>query len=159
MKPRVYIETSVVSYLTARPSQNIITAAQQLITKEWWAIAAAYDLCTSQLTLDEATKGDAEAASQRLSVLGSLPLLTLDEDARRLGEQLVRQLAFPSKALDDAYHVAIAAVNGVDYLVTWNCKHIANVQMRAQIDEVCRAAGFKPAAICTPQELFLPGEP
>jgi predicted nucleic acid-binding protein len=158
MKPRIYIETSVVSYLTARPSQNIITAAQQIITRQWWTTAAAYDLCTSQLTLDEATNGDAEAASQRLSVLGTLPILTLDEDAKRLGERLVHQLAIPSKALDDAYHVAIAAVNGVDYLATWNCKHIANARTRAQIEAVCRAAGFQPAVIGTPQELFLLGE-
>ena len=114
MKPRIYIETSVVSYLTARPSQNIITAAQQIITRQWWTTAAAYDLCTSQLTLDEANNGDAEAASQRLSVLGTLPILTLDEDA--------------------------------------------NARMRAQIEAVCRAAGFQPAVIGTPQELFLLGE-
>lgn len=158
MKPRVYVETSVISYLTARPSRDLITAAQQVITQQWWAGADAYDLCTSQLTIDEASKGDQSAAAERLTVLGTLPVLTLDETARQLGDELVRRLAVPQKALDDAYHVAIAAVNGVDYLVTWNCKHIANLQMRTLIEEVCRSAGFKPAVIGTPQELFTDGE-
>ncbi len=158
MKSRVYIETSVISYLTARPSQNIVTAGQQIITRQWWSGHAAYDLCTSQLTIDEASKGDLTAAAERLAVLSTLPVLAMDETARQLGDELVRRLAVPAKALDDAYHVAIAAVNGVDYLLTWNCKHIANLQMRTLIEQVCLSAGFKPAAIGTPQELFTDGE-
>ncbi len=158
MKPRVYIETSVISYLTARPSRDVVTVGQQIITQQWWAGAASYDLCTSQLTIDEASKGDQIAAAERLAVLATLPVLALDEAARQLGDELVRRLAVPQKALDDAYHVAIAAVHGVEYLVTWNCKHIANLQMRALIEQVCREAGFKPAAIGTPQELFAQGE-
>ena len=136
MKPRVYIETSVVSYLTARPSQNIVTAAQQILTHQWWADAAAYDLCTSQLTIDEAARGDAGAAADRLSVLHTLPILGMTDAARQLGDELVRRLAIPPKAIVDAYHVAIAAVHGVDYLLTWNCTHIANLQMRALIEQV-----------------------
>lgn len=155
MKPRVYIETSVISYLTARPSRDLVTAGQQIITHQWWAGTDAYDLCTSQLTIDEASRGDQLAAAERLEVLGTLAVLALNEKARQLGDELVRRLAVPQKALDDAYHVAIAAVHGVNYLVTWNCKHIANLHMRALIEQVCQDAGYKPAAIGTPQELFL----
>lgn len=159
MKPRVYIETSVVSYLTARASRDVVTAAQQVITQQWWemtqSVAKPFDLRTSQLTLDEASRGDPLAAQARLASLSGMPILGLTAPALQLGQELVAQLAIPAKAVDDAYHVAIAAVHGMEYLATWNCRHIANAHMRQKIVHICQQAGFTPVVIATPQELFL----
>lgn len=154
MKPRIYLETSVISYLTARPSNSLIASAQQAMTHAWWATRSQYELYTSQLTIDEAARGDADAAKERLTILRTMPVLTMNEDAQRLGEQLIERLAMPAKAIDDAYHVAISAVHGMDYLLTWNCKHIANLQLRERIQQTCMDAGYQPALIGTPQEML-----
>lgn len=154
MKPRIYLETSVISYLTARPSNNLIASAQQAVTHAWWATRDRYELYTSQLTIDEAARGDGDAAQERLLILRNMPVLTMSDNVQRLGEYLVEQLAMPTKAIDDAYHVAISAVHGMDYLLTWNCKHIANLQLRERINQTCMAAGYPPALIGTPQEML-----
>ena len=154
MKPRVYVETSVISYLTARPSRDLIVAAHQQITQDFWQRSSEFEFYASQLVVDEAQRGDAEAAQARVAVLDDIALLDMLPAAKTLGSLLVQQLAIPYKAIDDAYHVALAAVHGVDYLVTWNCTHIANLQMRRKIEAICRSAGFEPALIGTPQELL-----
>jgi hypothetical protein len=153
MKPRVYIETTIVSYLTARPSRDLVLAAEQEITREWWGGRLVYDLFISQLVLDEAGAGDADAAALRLNALGEAVLLDTTEDAISLGRYLLEAGGLPVKAAADALHIAIAAVHGLDYLLTWNCTHIANARKRGKIDSLCRAAGYDPPIICTPLEL------
>ena len=152
--PPIYIETSVVSYLVARPSRDLIVAAHQQLTSDWWYNQRTeYDLFTSQLVLDEAQAGDPEVASRRLAALEGISLLKLSDAAIGLADNLIKAKAVPQKAAQDALHIAIACANGMDFLLTWNCKHIANARMRSKIDKVCRDLGFIPAIICTPEEL------
>jgi predicted nucleic acid-binding protein len=153
-KAAIYIETSVVSYLVARPNRDIIVAAHQQLTVDWWENQhQQYDLFVSQIVLDEARAGDQQAAEKRLEALENLPLLEIDEAAIRLAENLVQSYAVPMKAAQDALHIAVACINGMDYLLTWNCKHIANAKMRGKIEQACREAGYIAPIICTPEEL------
>jgi len=153
-KPTIYIETSVVSYLVARPSRDIIVAAHQQLTFDWWHNQSQqYDLFISQVVFDEAKAGDKQEAAKRLTAIQDLPLLELNEEGIRLAEKLIQSHAVPKKAAQDALHIAIACINGMDYLLTWNCKHIANAKMRSRIDQVCRESGYVPPTICTPEEL------
>ena len=155
MKPTAYIETSVVSYLAARPSRDVVIAAYQEITREWWRDAPErFDLVASELVVAEAGAGDARAADVRLEALESVALLDATPDAESLARALVDQGAVPRRAAEDAAHIAIAATNGVDFLVTWNFRHIANATMRARIERACRQAGYAPPVICTPNELM-----
>lgn len=151
--PKVYIETSVVSYLTAWPSRDLVRAAHQQLTREWWASRGSFSLFTSQLVLDEAVAGDKSAAASRMAVLQEVVLLDISEEAVLLAESLIRGGGLPPNARVDALHVALATVNGMDYLLTWNCRHIANASLRGRMEDVCRVAGFEPPVICTPLEL------
>ncbi|HKI36422.1 MAG TPA: type II toxin-antitoxin system VapC family toxin [Gemmataceae bacterium] len=154
MPQRVYIETTFVSYLTARPSRDLVMAAHQQITHEWWDTRrASYELCVSQLVLDEAAAGDAQAAQERLLVLRPMLVLETKADALELAKELLQAGALPAKAADDALHIAVAATKTVPYLLTWNCRHLANAVMRPLIETVCKAKGFKAPIICTPEEL------
>ncbi len=155
MKPRVYVETSLISYLTAWASRDVVVAGHQQVTRDWWKSSQdRFDVVASELVVQEASAGDLDAAKDRLQVLDMLTLLEITESARDLARQLVVAAAIPAKAAEDALHLAIAATNGIDYLVTWNCRHLANAIMRAKIEEVCRDAGYQPPAICTPEELM-----
>jgi len=154
MKPTVYIETTVVSYLTARASNDPLVAGEMAETQKWWRdVGPDYDLTTSQLVIDEASRGDPIAAQERLAILASLDLLPITESAKALALSLVNENALPAKAQVDALHVAIAATNGIEYLITWNCRHLANATLRSRIEQVCRESGFEPPVICTPLEL------
>ena len=154
MNPTVYVETSVVSYLTARHSRDVVVAAYQEITRDWWCSARdRFVLYASALVVSESRTGDPEAARARLGILGTLPLLDATGPAVELTEKLLDQGAVPRSAAEDAAHIAIAAANGIDYLVTWNFRHIANATMRSRIEDVCRRSGFGPPVICTPSEL------
>ena len=154
-KPAVYLETSVVSYATSRLSRDLIVAGRQQITLEWVAERArAYDIFVSELVAREASGGDEEAARKRAAFLQDIARLAITDAAGELAAELVEGGAVPRKAAEDALHIAIAAVHGVDYLLTWNCKHIANATMRQAIEHVCREAGYEPPVICTPEELF-----
>jgi hypothetical protein len=153
MKPTVYIETTIPSYLTAWPSRDLVRAAHQQITREWWARRQGFDLYSSRLVVQECQAGDAQAAADRLAALAGIPLLELEAAVEEVAEALVRGVPLPAKAAADALHIATAAVHGMHYLLTWNCTHIANVALRPQIEAVCRAAGFEPPLICTPEEL------
>ena len=163
MKPTVYIETSVVSYLTAWPSRDVVVAAYQLVTREWWHDAPdRFELVASELVVAEAAAGDADAALARMEKLKSVTLLEATEDAAELTQRLLTTTddleAVPRKAAEDAAHIAIAVTSGVNFLVTWNFRHIANAAMRFRIERVCREAGYQPTvAICTPNELMEPG--
>ena len=155
MNPTAYIETSVVSYLTARPSRDVVVAAYQEVTREWWRDAATrFELVASALVIAEARVGDADAARARLEVLKGVAFLDATPDAEQLTQALLEFGAVPRQAAVDAAHIAIAVTNGVDYLVTWNFRHIANAAMRARIEYVCRRSGYEPPIICTPNELL-----
>jgi hypothetical protein len=151
--PKLYIETSVVSYLTAQGSRDLVLAAHQEVTRTWWASRDGYDLYVSQFVLDEAAAGDSEAAGRRLEVLREMPLLNASTEVLALARRLLAERGMPAKARIDALHVATAAVHGMDYLLSWNCKHIANATLRTRIESICRTAGFEPPVICTPLEL------
>ena len=155
VKPKVYVETSVISYLTARPSRDIIVIANQQATQEWWIERSGqFELFASQLVVQEAEYGDAEAISRRQGALSRCSLLDITQDAVALAERLIEQGAINTKAVEDALHVAVAAVNGMDYLITWNFKHIANAAIRVNIELACRLHGYEPPVICTPEELM-----
>ena len=154
-KPSVYVETSIVSYLTARPSRDLIVAAQQTMTREWWRDAPErFVLVASELVFTEAAAGDADAARARLTALEMVTRLDTTEDAAPLTQRLLQLGAFPREAAADAAHVCIATTNRVDYLVTWNLRHIANAAVRSRIERACRKAGCEPPVICTPNELM-----
>jgi predicted nucleic acid-binding protein len=150
----VYIETSIVSYLTARPSRDLLVAAHQQLTVAWWDQQRAhYEIFTSQVVLAEARAGDPEAAQLRVVVLERLPLLDVTDAAIMLAAALVSGQALPAQAAQDALHVAVACVHGMEYLLTWNCAHLANARLRSRIEQICRDAGYVPPIICTPEEL------
>ena len=154
MSPLVYVETSVISYLVARPSRDIVTAAHQQVTREWWEQRSRFDLFASQAVLTEAARGDAIVAALRLQALASVMMLPVTAEAGGLAEHLIQANAMPAEAAIDALHVAVAVANGMDYLVTWNCTHIANATLRTKIERACREAGFQAVVICTPEELL-----
>ena len=155
MKWRIYVETSVVGYLTSRLSRDLIVAGHQQITQEWWASRRdRFELFISQTVIEEVAAGDSEAAQQRLAVIESLPLLEITEEALALAKDLIRIGPLPEKAEVDALHIAVAVTNRVNYLLTWNCKHLANAALRTRIEYVCRLRGYEPVIICTPEELL-----
>lgn len=154
MKPKVYLETTVISYLTAVPGRDIVQAAHQQITREWWGGRHRFDLFVSQAVLAEAARGDVEAAGRRLAVLQEIPVLAVGPHVSDLAERFIKMGAIAPKAAIDAVHIAVAVVHGMDYLVTWNCTHIANAAIRGKIEFVCRDAGLEPPIICTPEELM-----
>lgn len=154
MALRVYVETTVPSFLTAWPSGDLIRAAQQHQTALWWARRSQYELLGSELLLAECAAGDASAAEARLAALAGLTLLEQGVEVAALASALLRLVPLPERALADATHIATAAVHGADLLVTWNCRHIANPVLRPRVEAVCRAAGYEPPAICTPGELL-----
>jgi len=150
----VYVETTVIGHLAGRSHPDPVIAARQALTRRWWPTASSrYRLLISELVLDESAGGDPSAAEERLEAVASLPRLDATDEVDELVDKLISNGAIPPTEPRDAFHVAIAAVNGVQYLVTWNFKHIANATMRGRIESVCRDAGFEPPVICTPEEL------
>jgi len=155
MNSSIYLETSVISYLASRISRELVTAANQQMTREWWDDHRAdFDLFISQFVVHECSAGDPDAARERLEVIAEIPELDVTDDAKTLAKELVINVPLPDKAEIDALHVAVATVHGINYLLTWNCKHIANAALRHRIEAVCRDHGFEPPTICTPQELM-----
>jgi hypothetical protein len=155
MKDKVYIETSVVSYLTGRPSRDVVIAAHQELTRQWWETQSSkYELLISELVLEEAAGGDSDAAQRRIQAIRDLHILRTSESAVELATHLVSMRLTPQEYAADAMHIAIAAVNGTDYLLTWNCKHIANAKRRQEIESAIEVAGFASPVICTPEELM-----
>ncbi|MFB3891939.1 MAG: type II toxin-antitoxin system VapC family toxin [Phycisphaerae bacterium] len=155
MRLKVYIETTIVSYLTARPSHDLIMAANQKITREWWAGPRhAYDLYISQFVLDEAGDGDPDAAQRRLAALECLPLLDVTPATMAIAEEIVRRRLLPSRAATDAYHLSVAAAGRMDFLLTWNCNHLANAELYRPIAALLRDRGIEPPQVCVPSELM-----
>ncbi len=141
--------------MSNRPSNDIRVAANQNTTIEWWENRRpVFDLYVSEFVLTEASFGNPDAANRRMAVLKDIPELTTVEDVRILGKALIYKGSLPVKAEIDAYHIAVAAVHGMEYLLTWNCTHIANAIMRPKIESLCREFGYEPPIICTPQELM-----
>lgn len=155
MKQRVYIETSVISYLTGRPSRDMVIAAHQELTRQWWDTrASSFDLLISELVREEAAQGDVGASRKRMAVIEGVPVLGISNEAVLLAEQLTLSGPIPREYAADALHIAIAAANGVEYLLTWNCKHLANATHRNKIETVVEEAGYSCPVICTPEELM-----
>lgn len=155
MTPRVYLETTIPSYLTGWLSRDLVMAAHQQVTREWWETRRQdFAFFISQFVIDEASLGDPDAARRRLEMLVGVPLLDANEDVNTLADELMKRVPLPSKAVADSLHIAIATVHGMDYLLTWNCTHIANAALRASIELVCRENGYEPPVICTPEELL-----
>jgi len=157
VKPSVYVENSVVSYLTARRAEkNVRVAGHQDVTREWWTTRRnQFDLYASAVVIEEARDGDATAAAARLEIIAQLTLLEVSEAARQLAAVLLRETRLPAKATADALHIATAAVHGMDYLLTWNCTHIANAVIFRSVERACRAVGYEPPVMCTPEELMM----
>lgn len=153
-RAKVYIETSLVSYLIARRSRDLIVAARQQLTIDWWdKERERYEMFTSDLVLEESTAGDQTEVAKRLSALAEMALLDITDEAAVLANELLRKRILPAKAASDAIHIAVATVHKVDYLLTWNCKHIANAHVRKMVGRIFRAASYEPPVICTPEEL------
>lgn len=151
----VYIETSIPSYLTARPSRDVRAAAWQELTVQWWEHARQhYDLYTSEIVVAEAGEGNPAAAERRIAALRAIPELPVDQEVESLAAKLVADGGFPPTAELDALHVALAAVHAVDFLLTWNCRHINNADTKPLIRSICALAGYTCPEICTPQELL-----
>ncbi len=154
MKRKIYLETSVISYLTARPSKNVIEAGHQQSTYLFWDRRSEFDLVASELVVTECNGGDAIAASKRLDALSAIPLLDITTRSVELAKELVAAGIVPAKAGEDAMHISIATVHFVDYLLTWNCRHIANPEIQAKIAEHFQQQGLFLPFICTPDELL-----
>jgi len=155
MKPKVYLETTIISYLTAWRSPQLVMAAHQESTRNWWDEERhGFDLFVSEAVVQEASAGDPAAARKRLEIIGDLSQLQITDEARLLAKELTEKTPLPETARVDALHIATATVHGMDYLLTWNCRHIANAALRKSLAAICEAAGYEIPVICTPIELI-----
>lgn len=155
MKASVYIETSVVSYLTGRPARDVIVAGRQALTGEWWETRRRrFDLYVSALVITEAEDGDPDTVQRRLAALSGIPAVGIGDEAKALARQLIDGGPMPAEYPEDALHVAVCALNGIDYLLTWNCAHLANAAIRRQVEGLLDKAGYRCPVICTPEELM-----
>lgn len=151
----VYLETSFISYLVARPSRDVIVAGHQQTTQEWWDNRRSeFECSVSQVVIDEASAGDSVEIQKRLAIISGLPAVDVTVDAEALTQAIMAAGILPPHAFPDAAHVAVSAVHGIDYLLTWNCKHLANAQIARRIAVVCEKLGYDMPIICTPEELM-----
>lgn len=152
--PRLYVETSVVSYLRQRPSAQVVAAARQILTRRRWDQERDnYTLATSQYVVDEAAAGDPDLAKERLESLHGIPLLQLGPEIDEIAAEIMGRMILPTRAELDALHIATAAHHGIDYLLTWNCRHIANARIIPKIRDVLNDLGCFVPMICTPEEM------
>ena len=155
MEKRIYVETTVVSYLTAKPSRDIMIASHQEATREPWPkLLTKYDAYISALVFEEAKRGDPDQAKMRLAAIEPFPLLDIDDEARSLAENFIAKKAIPAEYPEDALHIALAAVNGIDVLITWNFAHLNNPFTRKMIRQIVEGEGFVCPEICSPEELM-----
>ncbi len=151
----VYIETTVLSYLVALPAKDVVIAGHQKTTQDWWSFRRnAFDCYISQVVIDEISAGDPSEVRKRLAVADSLDSLAATESAEQLTESIMKSGILPPKAIRDAAHIAVATVHKVQYLLTWNCKHLANAQIAKRVANLCRLAGYEMPTSCTPEELI-----
>ncbi len=155
MRPKLYLETTIPSYLAAKPSRDLLVAAHQQITQEWWEVRrGSFDMYVSELVLQEARAGDPELASRCLELLAGIPTLPLTGGIAEIAEQLVKDGPIPRKAAGDALHIAVATVYSCDYLLTWNCRNIANAELQRAIRRIIERTGYDVPFLCTPEELM-----
>ncbi len=154
MKLTVYIETSVIGYLTSRLHSDPIVAGQMLETRKWWSETRnSFELFTSELVVEEASRGNPNAAAERLKILSEVPFVPITDSCTHVASALLLGHALPEKARVDALHLAICATNGIGYLATWNCRHLANATLQEKIKQICLASGYNSPVICTPPQL------
>jgi predicted nucleic acid-binding protein len=155
MKESIYLETTIISYYSSRPNRDIVIAGHQQITKDFIDKSALqYDIFVSELVIEECKSGDKEAAILRLELLKTFNLLELNDAALSLAKSLISGKIVPNQYAEDALHIALATIHGMDYLVTWNCKHIANAHIRNKLEKAIRNHGYVLPVICTPEELM-----
>jgi len=153
MKRKVYLETSIVSYYTARPSRDLVVAAWQEVTHEIWpTLQSDFDCYISALVIQEASRGDKDAAAKRLSVLTGIPVLEISDQTQELANSLISSGAIPETAEEDAVHIAVASLNGMEFLLTWNFSHINNAFKKFKIIKAVEDHGLVPPEICSPEE-------
>ena len=153
-KPTVYLETTIPSLLTARPSKNARLAGMQASVRAWWATERGhFELFASPIVLAEERIGDAEMAAARLKCLSEAAILTVTDEALNLAERLVRKMSLPAEKRNDAVHIAVAATSRINHLLTWNCTHIANIDIITKVEALCEQAGYRCPLICTTDEL------
>jgi len=151
----VYLETTFISYQVARPGRDLLVAGHQQATQDWWADRRIeFECYVSQVVIDEASVGDATEVQKRLAAIGDLSVLEVTEEAESLTQAILSSGVLPPRAVRDAAHIAVAAVHDIDYLLTWNCKHLANAQITRRIALVCERLGQRMPIICTPEELM-----
>lgn len=154
-KETVYLETSVISYYTAKASRDVIVLAHQQITKEWWdSYHEHYRFYISEIVKEEVSRGDPTASSIRLDFIRNIPHLMLTQEIERIAEMYITELNIPKDSIRDALHISTACFHKVDYLVTWNCAHIANAHMIKKLYRVNKELGLYTPVICTPEELI-----
>ncbi len=155
MKKKVNIGTSVISYYTSRPSRDLVTAARQQVTREWWEeMRQQFDSYISAMVIEEAKGGDLSAAEKRIDAIAEIPVLKVSDEARNLAEILVSSGIITVEHSEDALHIALATVNGMDFLLTWNFAHINNAQIKSEIIKVTEQHGYECPVICSPDELL-----
>ena len=154
MDTRIYLETSVVSYFTARPARHITVASHQASTQDLWGRLEGFDVYISELVVSEAAAGDAEAARLRLAALEGFDELAIDDEARELADALVSGAAIPREYPEDALHIAVAAANGMHVVVTWNFRHMNNPFTRMMVRQIVENNGYACPEICSPEELL-----
>lgn len=151
----VYLETTIISYLVSRPSRDLLVAAHQQTTHEWWTDRRQnFECYISQIVIDESSAGDPEDAKKRMEIINVFPALEVPEAAELLTSAILASGAIPPRGVRDAAHIAVAAVNDVDYILTWNCNHLANARILRRISVVCNREGYNMPVICTPEELM-----
>ena len=155
MKARLYLETTIVSYLVARPSNRPVVRVRQQATQAWWdARLADFEPFVSEVVLSEAAAGDPQVARKRLDKLSGIPVLSGSPKSQALAAALIGPQLLPAKAVRDAAHLGIAATNQMHFLLTWNFRHIANREILEQVEAVCLQHGCKCPIVCTPEELM-----
>ncbi|MCD4707143.1 MAG: type II toxin-antitoxin system VapC family toxin [Candidatus Sabulitectum sp.] len=155
MKPKVYLETSIISYFTARPSRDLVVAARQELTYEVWPLLKEkYDLYISALVIQEVSRGDEAAARKRLKAISGIPVLEITEDVQCLAKSLISENAIPPEYVEDALHIAVASLNGIEFLLTWSFTHINNAFKRSHIIRAIEKQGFLTSEICSPEEFL-----
>lgn len=155
MKESLYLETSVISYYNSRPSRDVIILAHQEITRQWWPKAIKnFDIFVSEIVIKEASMGDHGAAKRRLDDLKNFRILKLTEEVEKIAKVYFEELKLPQRAFGDAVHLAVACVHHIDYLVTWNCTHLANAQVIKRLMDINSSHHLNTSIICTPEELL-----
>jgi hypothetical protein len=151
----VYIESSVISYITARPNRDIVISARQAVTIEWWeTYRNQFEIYVSELVLEEIGCGDPMAASHRIAIVKDIPILVISQSAISIAQALVKEKAIPESSTEDALHIGIAAVQNIDFLLTWNFKHMNNANTRIKIASIITELNYSSPIICSPEELI-----